>query len=121
APRESLLPPLVPGTDHPAERELRTPVTVDEARTDNGDVRFGGESNEQTVDCSRRHNRVAVQQQDRRASARTNADVVRGGESEVLGVFDNTRGGIAAGAVRTAIAGMVVHNDDLVRRLRRGR
>ena len=46
-------------------------------------VRKCGESNEQTVDCSRRHNRVAVQQHDRRASARTNADVVAFSESEV--------------------------------------
>src|SRR5262249_12119124 len=53
---------LVEGSDHPAVRQFRTAVGVDQTRPDDGGVRIVVQLSEQTIDGARGDDCVAVQQ-----------------------------------------------------------
>ena len=77
------------GTDHPAERQLRAPAGVHQPRPDDRDVGVAIEHLEQAIDGAGRHDRVAVEEQQVRAGARPDADVVPAREPEVRAGLDH--------------------------------
>ena len=116
---EALLPQLVERPDHAAEGELGTPVAVDEPGPDDGDVGMLRERLQQSIDRLRRHDGVAVEQQQIGAAARANADVVPARKADVRSVLDHLHAGPSPCGIGAAVGRGIVDDDDFVRSARR--
>src|SRR5580765_587252 len=86
------LPQLRERTDHLSKRQLGPAVGVDDARSGDRDFRMTVERREQPVNRAGWHEGVAVEQQEVRAAARTNPDVVAARKPEVGAGLDDAHG-----------------------------
>jgi hypothetical protein len=117
---EALLPPLGEGPDHCAGRQLGAAVAVHQPRADRDRRRILAQRGDQAVDRARRHDRVAVEQQDQLARRGADADVVGAREAGVLAEREEPHAGPAVHDLEAAVGRGVVDHHDLVRRPRRG-
>ena len=90
------------------------PAGIHQARPDDRHVGVGLEHVEQAIDRAGRHDRVAVEEQEVRAAAGTNADVRAAREPEVVARLDDAHAGVPPRGVGAAVRRRVVHDDHLV-------